>query len=301
MRIINFGSLNIDYVHKVQNFVKPGQTIFAQNYNIFAGGKGLNQSIAAARAGANVIHAGAVGPEGKFLLELLKDAGVDVSKTQVLSQASGHAMIEVDAAGQNRIIVYGGANRRMTTDYIDSMLDLGEKGDIVLLQNETNFIDYIITEAAKKGFWVAFNPSPIPEDPFSLPLSQVNCFIVNELEGAQLVSSQSTDHETILTQLKEHFPQASIVMTLGKKGVLYRDKKSGYKHGILKVPVIDTTAAGDTFCGYFLAGLCAGKSIPECLKSASYAAAITVSREGAALSIPTITEVRQKIAFSEAL
>ena len=131
MRIINFGSLNIDKVYQVEQFVRPGQTITAKDYAVAAGGKGLNQSLAAARAGAEVLHAGAIGAEGRFMADLLRESGADTSLLREVDGPSGHAVIEINAAGQNRIIVFGGANRSMTSEYIERVLDTAQPDDWV--------------------------------------------------------------------------------------------------------------------------------------------------------------------------
>ena len=161
MRIINFGSLNIDKVYQVEQFVRPGQTITAKDYAVAAGGKGLNQSLAAARAGAEVLHAGAIGAEGRFMADLLRESGADTSLLREVDGPSGHAVIEINAAGQNRIIVFGGANRSMTSEYIERVLDTAQSDDWVLLQNEVNLVPEIICRAHEKGLRVVFNPSPV--------------------------------------------------------------------------------------------------------------------------------------------
>lgn len=293
MKIINFGSLNIDQVHRVEEFVKPGQTIFAQDFQIFPGGKGLNQSIAAARAGAAVLHAGCMGEDGQFLLDLLEDAGADVSLVQCGNTPTGHAMIEIDHQGQNRIIVYGGANQTLTESYVDKVLSHSEEGDIVLLQNETNLIDVILCKAREKGLRIAFNPSPMPKHPQQLHLEYVDWFMVNETEAAELAQADTAENfESILEKLAQKYPRAAIVMTLGQKGVLFCQDGKILRQPIFKVNALDTTAAGDTFSGYFLSAVCRGASVQEALKEASAASAITVSRLGAASSIPTREEVQ---------
>jgi ribokinase len=296
MKIINFGSLNIDNVYYVDNFVLPGQTIFATTQEQIPGGKGLNQSVAAARTDAKIQHAGCVGTDGQFMLDLLYKAGVDISAVNILEKPSGHAIIEVNKKGQNRIIVFGSTNQLLTENYIDTVLKNVEKDDIVLLQNETNLVGTIIVKAASVGARVAFNPSPMPNDLESLPLDKVSFFIVNELEAAQLADNKASENfEETLDILSKKFPNAAIIMTLGSQGALY---KCGSKHvfrPIFKVKTIDTTAAGDTFCGYFLACLTKGLQAEECLETASAASAITVSGKGAAPSIPTIDQVRQFI------
>ena len=287
MKIINFGSLNIDKVCSVEEFVQPGETIMATGYSVNAGGKGLNQSVAAARAGAQVLHAGAVGSDGLFLKEILADAGADVSCLRTMDTESGCAFIEVNSKGQNRIIVSAGTNRMYTEEYIQSVLEKAEAGDFVLLQNEINMVGEIIRLSHEKGCRVDFNASPIPKNPEELPLELVDIFMVNELEAAALAgTSAEGDFRDILKALQKKYPKAAIVMTLGKDGVLYGYKEEFYSHPIFKVNAVDTTAAGDTFCGYFLAALCAGKSVEMALREASAASAMAVSAKGAAPSIP---------------
>ena len=287
MKIINFGSLNIDKVCSVEEFVQPGETIMATGYSVNAGGKGLNQSVAAARAGAQVLHAGAVGSDGLFLKEILADAGADVSCLRVMDTESGCAFIEVNSKGQNRIIVSAGTNRMYTEEYIKNVLEKAEAGDFVLLQNEINMVGEIIRLSHEKGCRVVFNASPIPGKPEELPLELVDIFMVNELEAAALAgTSAEGDFRDILKALQKKYPKAAIVMTLGKDGVLYGYKEEFYSHPIFKVNAVDTTAAGDTFCGYFLAALCAEKSVEMALREASAASAMAVSAKGAAPSIP---------------
>lgn len=294
MKIINFGSLNIDKVCSVEEFVQPGETIMATGYSVNAGGKGLNQSVAAARAGAQVLHAGAVGSDGLFLKEILVDAGADVSCLRVMDTESGCAFIEVNSKGQNRIIVSAGTNRMYTEEYIKNVLEKAEAGDFVLLQNEINMVGEIIRLSHEKGCRVVFNASPIPGKPEELPLELVDIFMVNELEAAALAGpSTEGDFRDILKALQKKYPKAAIVMTLGKEGVFYGYKEEFYSHPIFKVNAVDTTAAGDTFCGYFLAALCAEKSVETALREASAASAMAVSAKGAAPSIPVHSAVEE--------
>lgn len=294
MRIINFGSLNIDKVYQVEQFVQPGQTITAKDYTVVAGGKGLNQSLAAARAGADVLHAGAIGAEGRFMAELLQESGADISLLREVDGPSGHAIIEINAAGQNRIIVFGGANRSMTSKYIERVLDTALSDDWVLLQNEVNLVPEIIQRAHDKGLRVVFNPSPMPENLEELPLACVSLFMVNEIEAAQLAGTDANaSFEDTLMALRTKYPNASVVMTVGADGVLYDGEEGRFRLPAFKVKAVDTTAAGDTFCGYFLAAICAGKPVQTALQEASAASAIAVSRAGAAPSVPTAAEVQE--------
>lgn len=294
MKILNFGSLNIDRVYGVSHMVKPGETITAEGLNTYAGGKGLNQSIAAARADGKVLHLGAIGNEGEFLAELLQNSGADTENILRLDAPSGHAIIQVEPDGQNSIIVFGGANRLLTENYVLSCLEKGEKGDFVLLQNETSETAAIISESAKRGMTVVFNPSPFTESIKALPLSDVGVFIVNEIEAAELAGMNENDEpETILAALSARYPKAEIVMTLGKRGAVCKAEGECFHQSIFEVKAVDTTAAGDTFCGYFLAQRCKGVDIPGALRIAAAASAVSVSRPGAAPSIPTIDEVQE--------
>jgi len=289
-KIINFGSINLDHVYNVENFVQPGETITVLDLHHFPGGKGLNQSIAGARSGVSVCHAGNIGEDGLELAEMLEKEGVDCRFVRKSKLNTGHAVIQVNKKGQNCILVYDGANKDMTSAFIDSVLDAGDPEDIVLLQNEINNIDYIISEAHRRGYKIALNPSPINEKILKCPLGLVDYLILNEVEGNSLTGE--TDEQKIITELLRRNPDARIVLTLGKKGVVYADASQQYRHGTYDVPVVDTTAAGDTFTGFFLGAVIQDLPIPEALRLASVASSIAVSRQGASVSIPGIGEVR---------
>ncbi len=293
MKILNFGSLNIDIVYAVEHIVKPGETISAPARTLHAGGKGLNQSVAAARAGAQVIHAGNIGADGTFLAELLRDAGADVSHLRTLDVPSGHAVIQVDKNGQNSILVCGGANRMYDREYIDAMLSLAEPGDFVLTQNETNEVPYLLRSAHAKGLRVALNPSPMTEDIPAWPLECVSLFLVNETEG-EAITGKNTQ-EDILAAMEELFPNAETILTLGKKGAVRSVKGQRIFQKSYPVKAVDTTAAGDTFTGFYLAGLIRGETPETALNKASMASAIAVSRPGAAPSIPLRKEVEDAL------
>lgn len=299
MKVINFGSLNIDKVYQLVDFVSAGETVSAADYQEHAGGKGLNQSIALARAGAQVMHVGAIGRDGAFLKALLAEEGVDVSMVKTIDEATGHAIIQVNAKGQNCIIVYGGANHRLTRGHIDEALAQGAPGDLVLLQNEVNDVGYIIAAAHALGLKVACNPSPITENIAALPLHDVDIFLVNEIEGAYLAdlsqnatgTAETTNYEEILQMLHDKYPQSCIVLTLGGEGVLYQSGQDTLCVKAIPVMPVDTTAAGDTFTGYYLEAILHGCGAEAALQRANRAAAIAVTRPGAAQSIPRADEV----------
>lgn len=289
MKILNFGSLNVDYVYAVENFVRPGETISSLKRETFCGGKGLNQSIAVAKAGAKVFHAGKIGSDGLMLLERMKESGVDVSNVAITEGASGHAIIQVNQKGQNCIILYGGANKEIDKEYINKVIDNFDAGDLVLLQNEISNIDYIIDYAYQKGLKIALNPSPIDASLLQCPLHKIEWFILNEIEGNAI--SGETEADRIIDGLIKKFPGSKVVLTLGKDGVIYFDGENKYFHGIYDVPVVDTTAAGDTFTGYFLACMAEGLAPDVILEKASKASSLSVNIKGASNSIPSRHEV----------
>ena len=291
MKVLNIGSLNIDRVYSVNQFVTAQETLMVNNLEIFCGGKGLNQSIALARAGAEVYHAGAVGDDGEGLCRLLEENKVNLDYLQRLNGHSGHAVIQLTPAGQNCILVHGGTNQALTHAHIDAALAGFAAGDILLLQNEVCNVAYAMKQAHEKGLKVALNPSPITQELLSYPLHLVDYFILNEVEGRALSGKASDDYEEILLALAARFPEAHIVLTVGHQGVLYHHKGITLRHIAYKVSVVDTTAAGDTFCGYFLACITQGCEPAEALEWASLASSLTVSSMGAGGSIPTRSTV----------
>lgn len=292
MRILNIGSLNIDYVYDVEHFVERGETISSTGRGVFAGGKGLNQSIALGRAGAEVFHAGLVGAEGAYLCDLLGQAGVDTSNVRVLDDCpTGHAVIQRDAGGDNCIVLFGGANARVDEALVDAALGVCKKGDWVLLQNETGALDYAIAEASARGMRVVLNPSPVDDRLLKCPLDLVDMFILNEGEAARL-SGASCCGVDLLGAMREKYPAAQVVLTLGERGSIAADGDGTViERPAYRVEAVDTTAAGDTFTGYFLAQIAGGSSLARALEVASRASAIAVTRQGAAPSIPVIDEV----------
>ena len=289
MKVLNLGSLNIDKTYTVEHFVQEGQTINAISYSSSCGGKGLNQSVALAKAGMKVYHAGMIGQDGGILKRRLEEGGVCTEYLAVAQVESGHALIQLDAQGRNCIICYGGANHAVTPEYIDTVLSGFAAGDYLLLQNEITNVAYAIQRAAQKGMRVIFNPSPITPDLKEYPLRSVSCFLVNEVEGEALTGEK--EHEAILAALHRAYPGATIVLTVGSRGVLCQQGERVYRHGAYPVHAVDTTAAGDTFCGYFVAGLAQGQALEQVLQCASAASAISVSRAGASDSIPGTEEV----------
>ncbi len=293
MKNLNFGSLNKDMVYSVSSIVRPGETVAAAKLEYFNGGKGLNQSIALARAGAEVYHAGRIGTDGTSLTDLLKENGVNTDYVSVSRSPSGHAVIQVTKEGQNSILVYGGANKEISTKQIMNVLTNFDEGDRLFLQNEINGVPALINSAARKKMEIIFNPSPIGQDIPSYPLDKISWFVVNETEAEAITGVEGS--ENVLAAFAKKYPNANVLLTLGENGAYCKIKNETYFRDIFHTPVVDSTAAGDTFLGYFFA-LLDTKGVKESLRYAAAASALAVSRKGAAMSIPTAGEVEELLA-----
>ena len=291
MQVLNFGSMNIDHVYTVDHFVAPGETLSSSNYRINAGGKGLNQSIALARAGVATLHAGMIGKEGIFLKDLLESSGVNADNVMIGDRATGHAIIQVETySGENSILLYPGANMEIPTAMMLDILQKMPKGSWILLQNEINDIPFLIENAKACGLKVAINPAPCTAAVRSYPLHLCDLIFVNEIEAAQLTMCNG-GIKVSMKAMAKRFPDSEVVVTLGEKGAIYRYRNQEIAVPAREVKAVDTTSAGDTFTGYFLAAKLRGMDAETAMNCAILASSITVSRPGAAVSIPTAQEV----------
>ena len=289
MRILNIGSINIDHVYEVNHFVRPGETLNGLSYHTFAGGKGFNQSVALTRAGAATLHAGKIGKDAIWLLNLLRDEGVDTSHVAVCEAATGHAIIQVAPGGENAIVLHGGANLLISETDVTSALSSCVAGDFLLLQNETSSVALAMEKAHEKGMHIVFNPAPMATDVRNYPLELVDIFVLNEIEAEELTGK--TQPADVGARMRELFPNAVTVLTQGKKGATYFDADSTHHQAAPLVDAVDTTAAGDSFIGYFLTVLMQTGDPVKALAMGCRAAAICVTRLGAADSIPLVHEL----------
>lgn len=289
MKILNIGSLNLDYVYTVDHILAPGETEESESMQVFLGGKGINQSVALAKAGACVYHGGLIGEDGEAFLDACKKHGIHADFIRQVDGKSGHTIIQIDASAQNCILLYGGANQKLTEAYVDEVLENFGDGDLLLLQNEVNLLPYIVDKAYEKGLLIALNPSPFNEKLCAVDMTKISIFLLNEVEGKQLTGL--AEPSAILSEMLTLFPHAKIVLTLGTDGVLYADSTQQHFQPAFSVKAVDTTAAGDTFTGYFLAGITQGMDIKTVLEQSSKAASIAVTRPGAIPSIPCRSEV----------
>ncbi len=289
MPIINIGSINIDHSYRLKHFVRPGETLACEQYLRGLGGKGMNQSIALQRAGAQVVHLGAVGRSDNWVRAAISDAGVSCKDLIESSTDTGHAIIQIDAAGENCILLYAGANHALSQADVNGVLQRYPQHRWVLTQNETNVVAHTIAQSVASGRQVAFNPAPCQSALAELPLEQLALLLVNEVEACQL--SNEGDLNKAYAALRQRCPATLVVLTLGAEGLWAAQRDQEWKVAAYPTQVVDTTGAGDTITGFLLAGLDAGLAVEPALHLAAKAAAITVSRPGAAASIPTRSEL----------
>ena len=292
MKILSFGSLNIDYNYKLDHIVAPGETISSHDLIVTCGGKGLNQSIALRKAGAQVLHAGIIGYDGDMLRKTLEDAGVDTTLLKIDPDSkSGHTIIQIEEkTAQNCIIVCPGTNGMVEKDFIDEVVSHFEPGDYAVFQNEITNVDYAMKSCREKGLRVVFNPSPMTKELAASDIYQyVDDLFINEVEGEQMTGTD--DPEAILQSLKESWPQCRVILTLGSKGAVILTEDGPYYQKAYPCEAVDTTGAGDTFSGYFTALSAAGKTPAEALELSCKASSLAVRKMGAAASIPLLEEV----------
>ncbi len=293
MRVLNFGSLNLDFVYPVDHFVQPGETLAAASRAVKQGGKGLNQSIALARAGADTAHAGCVGDGGGSLPAMLRENGVDVSCILPVPGMQGHTVIQVNREGENCILLYGGSNRCVTEKQVRDTIARFAPGDWLVLQNEINLLPMIVEEGARQGLVIALNPSPFDDGLRDVDFNKLAWLLVNEIEAEQITGE--SDSEKAQQRLHARYPRLSVLITLGGQGSMaLRVTDAGVetaRQRAQQVQAVDTTAAGDTYTGYFIEGLMRNLPLQACMERASKAAAISVTRPGAAASIPRRDEV----------
>lgn len=293
MKVVSFGSINIDYTFRVPHIVTPGETISSTSLTRTGGGKGANQAVALARAGAETYLAGKIGPDGAWLVTDIEAFGVDTRFVLQSTGPSGQAIIQLDDQSQNSIIILGGSNHEITIEEIDATLAHFSPGDWIILQNEIVQLPYLINKAAEQGMHICLNPSPFSEELITLPYQAITLLVVNEVEASQLTGlSDDTPYADMLEALIRKFPETQIVLTAGKDGAYYGYKAQREKGETISVPVVETTGAGDTFLGFFVASLMNGEDAASALRIACAAGSLAVSKRGATASIPSYTEVQ---------
>lgn len=287
MAIWNLGSINADMIYAMPHLPAAGETLAAQELNRFLGGKGANMSVAATRAGSDVKHIGAVGLDGSWAIDRLSGYGIDTRNIAQIQTPTGHAIIAVDAAGENQIILFPGANRALETGQIEQALSQAQAGDVLVMQNETNMQAEAAALGRKLGLRVCYAAAPFDAAAVKSVLPYLDFLILNEIEAQQL--SDATGQTPGDLGVKD------VIITLGSRGARHIDGQSGADHDVPALPVtaVDTTGAGDTFTGYVLSGLDRGLSMADAMQQAARAAAMMVTRRGTADVIPTQEEVEK--------
>ena len=295
MKVFNFGSINIDHIYRVGNLVRPGETIASDNYRMMLGGKGANQSIALVKAGMMVQHIGRISDADEWICRKFQDYGIGAYCLQLVDEPTGHAIIQVTDEGENAILLHGGANQSHSINDLAEYISNSDNGDWLLLQNECNLTSEALELAKKQGMTVVFNPAPMTPEVKELPLQYVDHLIVNEIEAEGLINDPVItleQPEALLNELYSRYAHMKIVLTLGDKGVMYRDAEQTVTVAAEKVETVDTTAAGDTFIGYYIQQFMTGASVRTALEVASKASAITVQTIGASESIPDMQQLQ---------
>ncbi|MEM8790421.1 MAG: PfkB family carbohydrate kinase [Pseudomonadota bacterium] len=283
MTIFCYGSINIDHVHTVPHFPQPGETLSDTSYQVHLGGKGANQALAARAAGATVEMIGAVGHDGEWALSKLAAAGIGLSTVPVVEAATGHAVIFVTPDGENQIVIHGGANRQLDLQSASNALTHAQKGDWWLCQNETNSVAEAAKAARAAGMKVAYAAAPFGADATAAVLPHADLLAVNSGEAAALAGHLGCPIEEILVPI--------LLVTEGATGAYVISEGERVSIDAFPVTAVDTTGAGDTFLGTFLAWLDQGHNFAEALRRAAAAAAVQVTRPGAGDAIPSATEV----------
>ncbi|MEP2472996.1 MAG: ribokinase [Paracoccaceae bacterium] len=285
MAVWNLGSINIDRFYRLPHLPAAGETLAASGFDEGLGGKGANMSVAIARAAAHVCQIGAVGSDGRWARDRLLEYGVDTRHIAQVDGASGHANINVDASGENQIVLYQGANHEISSDQIALALAEANTNDTFLTQNETNGQRAGAELAKQMGLRVVYAAAPFQADAVADVLDLTDLLVLNEIEAQQLEAA---------TQLAvDKLPVENVVVTLGGKGARWYDQRNAQMTDVAAYPVtpVDTTGAGDTFTGFLVAGLDRGLPMLQALDLASRAAAIMVTREGTADVIPDLKDI----------
>lgn len=303
-QILNIGSINIDYVYKVSHFLRAGETLMSSDRAIHMGGKGLNQSVAMRRCGLDVAHAGVIGNDGEFIYQFLSATGVKTDDLKVdRAQTTGHTVIQVTPDAENAILYFPGTNHQMTLEHARAALDRLHPGDFVVFQNEVNDIPRWMHRAKKRDLRIIFNPSPFSKAIHEYPLELVDVMICNETEACELLHINPGEliPSALYQSLCVKFAEKSFILTVGVDGVYWSLGKAQGHLPAFKVKAVDTTGAGDTFAGYAMAALedWFAHEDEDRLKAlferAVMAAALSVTKEGAVVSIPTAQEVTQAL------
>ena len=283
MSIYNLGSINIDHLYMLERIPKPGETLSSLESHTNIGGKGLNISVAAHRSGAGVRHIGVVGSTDQSVLDMIADLGLDCALISQIDVQTGHAIVYVDEKSENSIVVHGGANLCFSEVQIRTALSSAQPNDWLILQNETNANEIGISIAREKGMKVALVAAPFDVETMPEQIKKVDLVSMNKTES-ELFEAVT---ETSIGSLKD----IDFLITYGADGAMFLSHGREQRVASHKVSAVDTTGAGDTFFGVFMALYINGSSVETALKRANAAAALIVQRKGVASVVPNKIEI----------
>ncbi|RFP90751.1 ribokinase [Rhodobacteraceae bacterium 63075] len=282
MTLYNLGSINLDHFYQVPHLPAPGETILAESHSTGLGGKGANISVAAAQAGARVVHIGAVGPDGAWATARLRALGVGTDHIAGVDALTAHAIINVDPAGENAITVFPGANMKQSLKRLESALASAAPGDMLLLQNETNAAPQAAQRAREKGLEVLYAAAPFEPKATAALLPLTDILVLNAVELAQLKAATGLNPDALGPE--------TVIVTEGAQGGRAITTAGEIRFAAFPAETIDTTGAGDTFTGYLAAALHEGQPLEAALRLAAAASALKVTRKGTADAIPSRAE-----------
>ncbi len=290
MTVFNLGSINIDHVYRVPHLPRAGETQASLDYTQTLGGKGANQSVAALRAGARVVHIGAIGASDGWTAAQLSALGIDLGSVARVDAPTGHAIIAVDPAGENTILIHPGANRQQDAEAIEAALAGSQSGDILLLQNETSHQVEAAQLARDKHLRVFYSAAPFEIEALRAVLPHVTHLLVNEVEAEALCREMGMRLEDL--------PVEGVIVTRGAEGAEWIEPGGApVRVEAVEVDPVDTTGAGDCFAGALVAALDDGMSSEQALRYAAAAAAIQVTRSGTSAAMPDRGEVEALLAM----
>ncbi|MCB2055007.1 MAG: ribokinase [Geminicoccaceae bacterium] len=293
--LLVLGSVNADLLFKVENLPRPGETVLCPSYETAPGGKGSNQAAAAAKAGARVAFVGHVGDDGhgRLVRGILERAGIDCSGLATSKRPTAIAVIGIDAAGENAIIVASGANLDTAADQIpDERL---APGTTILCQNEirTEETMALLHRAHGLGARTILNLAPAGDLP-SGALDDIDVLVVNEIEMRTMTGDRTTPLDALARDLSRRH-DLTCVVTLGGRGAMAEGPGGGWRVGVLPVRPVDTTGAGDAFAGVLAACLDEGRTMAEALHRASVAAALACEAVGAQAAQPERDAIERRL------
>lgn len=290
--IYNLGSINVDHFYSLTHLPEPGETVIASGTALGLGGKGANISVAVAKAGARVQHIGSIGWQDHWALRELETYGVSVEHISATDHPTGHAIIYRDLAGENSIVVHSGANHQLERSQILKAMKSAKPADLLILQNETNLQRFSAELGSRIGLRILYVAAPFEEVALMSVLPFLNILILNEVEMKQLKAGLGKGPTELGVDL--------VVVTQGEQGCIVYDANRPAEYQSFrppKVDPIDTTGAGDTFAGYFAAGLDKGLNLENAIALANAAAALKVAKKGTTEAVPSQLEVTQFLGY----